>query len=172
MGFVKFDDLADDHPKVIAAIDAAGEAAGWLWFRSVLYAGRTMTDGFIPQAKVIELTRGKPPKRLVQTLLACRLWEAAEGGYLVHDFLDHNVSAAERKDAKRKTAERVARHRARNADVTPLQAPSRNADVRPLEVEGEEEVDVTYERTDVRRGNEGPVPIGDALRASGFGATA
>jgi hypothetical protein len=150
MGFIRLDEMTDEHPKVLAAIDVAGEAAAWLWVRSICYAARAYTDGFVPKGKVIELARAKDVKRKTSALLSAGLWEEADGGYTVHDFLEHNVSAADRKASRQRNADRVAKHRARNGDVTALQARSSNADVTPEYERSNPPIEVEVEVEELR----------------------
>jgi hypothetical protein len=94
------DDNAPWHPKQLKA----GPLACWLWVCGLAYSQRHATDGFIPSEALPTLCPEAAP--LAGHLVAVGLWREAEGGFQIHDFLDWNESAAER---KAKQAERTAR---------------------------------------------------------------
>lgn len=113
MGIAKFDDGIPDNPKHIAA----GAQACWLWFCSVLYCRRALTDGFIPKAKVPTLSIGlSSPFKYAARLVEVGLWDDAMGGYQVHDYLEWNPSKAVVEEYRRKDKER--KHR-QNPDRIP-----------------------------------------------------
>ncbi|EFC79172.1 hypothetical protein [Parafrankia sp. EUN1f] len=87
MPWFRISDDAADHPKVVAA----GNEAFGLWARLGAYAAKYLTNGFVPAA--VALQRG--PQELIDRLLAVRLLDPAEGGWTIHDYLDHNPSRAE-----------------------------------------------------------------------------
>ena len=90
MAWVRIDDQVPHHPKFLEA----GAAASWLWVCGIAYCQRQLTDGFIPKAAV--LTLGVPnPRALAERLVSVKLWDRREGGYQVHDYLDHNMSREE-----------------------------------------------------------------------------
>jgi hypothetical protein len=72
----------------------AGPAASWLWLCGNAYCQDGLTDGFIP-VEALPFLGVKGPTPLVKRLLEARLWEACEGGWLVHDYLAHNKPASE-----------------------------------------------------------------------------
>lgn len=83
MSWVKLDDRFPDHPKAAGLSDAAFRA----YITSLCYAARFLTDGFIPLAIARKLAL---PKVLIQ--LTVGLWDEAEDGYQIHDYLDYNPS--------------------------------------------------------------------------------
>jgi hypothetical protein len=87
MTWVRLDDGFYDHPK----ITRIGLAAAGLFVNSLCYSARQLTDGFIPTAALAGLASGKPGK-LPQLLIKEGLWEAVDGGYRIHDYLDYNPS--------------------------------------------------------------------------------
>lgn len=107
MGWVRFDDAAEDHPKFLRA----GLAAEGLHKRAACYSARHLTDGFVPAEWVDRSTYNLKPREkreLIAALLRERLFEEADGGFLVHDYLDYNPSRADvlarrAKDSARKT---------------------------------------------------------------------
>lgn len=92
MAWLRIDDRVRTHPKIAKA----GPSAAWLWLCGVCYCREHLTDGFIPDAAVPALAMNLPsPKKHAARLVEVRLWEAADGGYQVHDFLDWNPSRSE-----------------------------------------------------------------------------
>lgn len=72
----------------------AGPAASWLWLCGMGYCQDGLTDGFIPESALPYLGVQKPHP-LKDKLVDVGLWDRAEGGWLVHDYLKHNRSAAQ-----------------------------------------------------------------------------
>jgi hypothetical protein len=107
MAWVKIDDQAPRNGKMLKA----GPAACWLWVCGIAHSQSQLTDGFIsvdalPMIGVAGTARAK---RLADALVTVGLFDAAEGGYRVHDYLDHNPSKASvlakrAEDAERKRA--------------------------------------------------------------------
>lgn len=88
MTWVKLDDQFPDHPK----IDQAGPLAGWLYVCGLAYCNRQLTDGFIPKATMPRLSTVPAPAKHAAALVAAGLWDAVEGGWQVHDYLDFQPS--------------------------------------------------------------------------------
>lgn len=97
MTWVKLDDRFFDNPKIAAISDAAQLAH----LKAMTYCARELTDGFISLKKGKEFAAPKVVKELVPGL-----WELAEGGFMVHDYLQYNPTReqvlAERDAAKRR----------------------------------------------------------------------
>lgn len=72
----------------------AGPAPSWLWLCGLAYCQEGLTDGFIP-AEALPYLGVKNARQLAAHLVSAGLWEVAEGGWRVHDYLQHNKSAAE-----------------------------------------------------------------------------
>lgn len=117
MAWVRLEDGFMEHPKVIKA----GPAAAWLFICGLGYANRNLTDGFIPSAVVPRLADLKGCATLARRLVDVRLWERADGGYQVHDYLAYQPSAARLKEERERSAARVEawRKRRSNAVTTP-----------------------------------------------------
>lgn len=84
-----------EHPKMEQAIGDAGIAAFYLYVAALGYAKKQMTDGFIPRTqatKLLAVARVPLPK-VAGALVAAGLWEHAEGGFTVHNYLRWNNSA-------------------------------------------------------------------------------
>lgn len=94
MSWVRLDDSMPDSVKVEALSDAAFR----VYVKGICYCSRLLTDGFIPDSKVREFTRGKPS--IVKELTAPRssgpdkeptqLWLRVDDGYVIHDYLEYN----------------------------------------------------------------------------------
>lgn len=111
MAWVKLDDHFAEHPKIATA----GPLAGWLHVCALCYCNRHLTDGFIP-ARVLgtltdftgitdEANGEAKPKQLASVLLDVGLWEEADGGYQIHDYLEYNPSRDEVLATREKRAE-------------------------------------------------------------------
>lgn len=104
-----------EHPK----IHEAGPNAAWLYVCGLCYCGRVLSDGFIPASVVPRLTDLRRVRPEVDRLVQAGLWDAVEGGYHVHDYLEHQESADDVRARRKATAERVARHRQKTRDDAP-----------------------------------------------------
>lgn len=102
MVWIKLDDQIAHHPKFMAA----GPVASWLWVCGNGYCNKFLTDGFIPTAAVRTLGGVANALKVAEVLVAVKLWERVEGGFTVHDFHDHNPTAAEVK-AKREEVSQI-----------------------------------------------------------------
>jgi hypothetical protein len=106
MPFIQLDDQITEHPKILQA----GAVAAWVWTSAIAYCQRQLTDGFVPAAAVPRLAQEATPKVLAR-LVSLHLLDRVDGGFLVHDYLDHNPSrvtvlrrraeAAQRKERSR-----------------------------------------------------------------------
>ena len=72
----------------------AGPAPSWLWLCGLAYCQEGLTDGFIP-IESIDYLGVKNARRLATHLVAAGLWDAVDGGWQVHDYLDHNRPSSE-----------------------------------------------------------------------------
>lgn len=107
MAWVKIDDQFASHPKILKA----GPAAAWLYVCGLTYCNRYLTDGFIPAEAVRLLTDLKNPGKEAAKLVNAGLWEIADGGYIVHDYLDWNPSAEQIRSERRAARQRMERLR-------------------------------------------------------------
>lgn len=83
---------------------AAGPEASWLWVCGLGYCQDGLTDGYIPETAV-DYLGVKNVRALVTVLEHVRLWEPVQGGWRMHDYLEHNKSADEVREIMRKRAE-------------------------------------------------------------------
>jgi len=88
MSWVKIDDGAPEHPKLLAA----GVAACWLWVCGLAYCNRQKRrDGIIPLAKVKLLYPGLGLKH-ADALVDAGLLELVPEGYRIHDYHEYQPS--------------------------------------------------------------------------------
>jgi hypothetical protein len=104
MPWVRIHDGALTHPKIVGLSDKAFRL--WVWGLS--YSQQHLTNGYIPLVAI----PGRL-KRATEDLTRGQLWDAAEAGFRVHDYLDWNDSrelvTQKRSDAKERMA--IARDR-------------------------------------------------------------
>jgi hypothetical protein len=99
MGWVKLDDRAREHRKMIAA----GAEACWLWVCGLMYANsQPQKDGIIPAAAVKILFPFQKPSRSIRVLVEVGLWEKVENGYRIHDYHDYQPNAEQAAELSRK----------------------------------------------------------------------
>lgn len=111
MAWVRIDDQAPRNEKMLRA----GAAACWLWVCGIAHAQSQLTDGFISETALPMIGVTKDAKKLAERLVEVGLFDRADGGYVVHDYLDHNPSrvdvlAKRAADAERKRAAESARN--------------------------------------------------------------
>jgi hypothetical protein len=109
--YVKVHDGLPDHPKIV---EAGGEA-GWMYICGLAYASRQLTDGVLPRRLVRRMTDGSNPEASASALVRVGLWhegehdcpscpQASTDSYVIHDYLDHQRSAAEVSELREKRA--------------------------------------------------------------------
>ena len=122
MTWIRLDDGFPDHPKIATV----GPLAGWFHVCGLCYAGRYLTDGFIPENAVFRLAdfRGigishgmvghdVEAGELIDALLDAGLWQRVEGGYMIHDYLEYNPSAEQVRQERQVAKERMQKLRGR-----------------------------------------------------------
>jgi hypothetical protein len=107
MPWVKIDDKFHSHPKVIAA----GVEGVALHVIALSWCGEYLTDGFIPEAQIRRLSLSDNYQAIAAHLVSVGLWDIADGGYQIHDYLEYNPSAEQVRAQRAANAERQARHR-------------------------------------------------------------
>jgi hypothetical protein len=85
--FIKVHDGLDEHPKVEELSDRAFRHLITLW----CYCSRNLTDGKVAERTWKRITTPATTREL----LANRLAKQVEGGYEMHDYLEHQRSRAE-----------------------------------------------------------------------------
>jgi len=89
MAWLRIDDRARTHPKIIKA----GSSAAWLWFCGLSYCREHLTDGKIDKKAIKILTSDLTfPQKFAKKLVEVGLWHDRGSYYEVHDFLDWNPS--------------------------------------------------------------------------------
>ena len=88
MAWVRIDDQILEHPKFLTLNDA-----GWsLWVRTLVHANRYQTEGVLEAIVVKRLGT----LRTARDLLRRGIWDPLPGGrYLIHDYHDYQLSAAQ-----------------------------------------------------------------------------
>jgi len=106
----KVDDSFPQHPKVLAIPRRDRAATIGLWALAGIWCSQQLTDGYLAEHMVEELAG---TRKQADLLVKVNLWEPAEGGYQIHDYLDYNPSADEvRADQARKHEAKVKAGRA------------------------------------------------------------
>jgi hypothetical protein len=109
--YIKMSDSLPEHRKIVVA----GGDAGWLHICALAYASRNRTDGFLPAAYLPQLSDRKQPMKLAARLCDVNLWHAPgheckkcpqpqPGEYVIHDYLEHQRSAAKIAEVSEKRA--------------------------------------------------------------------
>lgn len=96
-----------------AKVKRAGSMGAWMWAASIGYANENLTDGFIPLESLNELTEldSKPRLKLAAKLVEIGLWEVADGGWMIHDFLNWNFTREQILAKRAANLARVNKHR-------------------------------------------------------------
>ena len=93
MTWIKLDDQFSTNQKILAATKDGRE----LYFSALGHCARNLTDGFIDAGLVRQLGalfEVYDVDPAIAKLLEVGLWDEAEGGYQIHDYLDYNPSKA------------------------------------------------------------------------------
>ena len=93
------------HAKALAA----GAAALGVWVRLLGHCAQHLTDGFV--AAPVALAVGSSSPGAVDALVRAGLLVVAEGGYRLHDYLEHNSSRADIEASREASRERKAKSR-------------------------------------------------------------
>lgn len=95
--YIKLHDGMPDHPKVVGLSDSAFR----LYVETLCWCSRHLTDGVVPTAAMRKL--GTP--RAIKELATAGLIEVDGPHWAVHDYLQHQRSAAEVDEIRRKKQE-------------------------------------------------------------------
>jgi hypothetical protein len=110
VSWAKIDDRLHSHPKVL---EAGPEAMG-LFLLALSWCADYLTDGFVPEIQVRRLLFVcDDPLAIADKLVGAELWERADGGYQIHDYLEYNPSAEQVKAERAANAKRQAEWRDR-----------------------------------------------------------
>lgn len=121
MSWVKLDDAMGDHRKVKRAL-AKSRPAVALHFLGILHCSRYLTDGFVEDEYVDEVLPARERAPAITALVDQGLWTVVDGGYAIHDYLEHNptrekVLAQRAADAARKARGRQSESRGKPTGV-------------------------------------------------------
>lgn len=119
MPWFRVDDGFDNHPKILAA----GNAAAGMFARLGAYCARYSTEGRIPDS--IVRTYGTTRER--DRLVAVGLLKHVDDGWQLHDYLDYNPTAEQVKASRQANAERQRRFRESRRDTPPARNGVTNA---------------------------------------------
>jgi hypothetical protein len=163
MAWVKLDDTFADHPKVDALLEQdelRGLAAIGLYALALSRCGQQLTDGHI-STRALRRLAPEHATELAEALGTHGLLDGADGGYQVHDYLDHQPSRAEVLERRRRDAERKAEARAAGT----VQAASKRTSERTTpDVPAESERTTSHVRPDVRAESDAPSVLPDPTR--------
>ena len=105
MPWVRIDENALDHPKIVCLSDGAFR----LWVQGLAHCQKFLTDGFIGN-QALRTLRAYSPKRK-QNLIDGGLWDVSETGIRVHDFLQWNESREHVLLVRQLSKDRMRKHR-------------------------------------------------------------
>ena len=102
----------------VQELDRSGrmDAVG-VFCMALTYCGDHLTDGFVPRRAMLYVIGATGEQ--VNALCDVGMLEAVEEGWLIHDYTAHNRTREQVLHARKKSAERVAKHR-NESDVTAL----------------------------------------------------
>lgn len=109
MTWLKVDDAMPEHPKIVGLAPATKWALMELW----CYCARHRTNGKVPEGAVKRMASAKVLRELDQAGLIHRNGT----GWLIHDWLDHNVSAEDAEAKRLADAERLRKWRERRRET-------------------------------------------------------
>jgi len=110
MAWVRIHDGAMGHPKIVGMFDWRDPFHVWIWGMS--HCQSHLTDGFITADAVPANGR-----KSAAALVARRLWESAENGWRVHDYLEWNDSRDTISRKRNEAKERMSAARVRSSSV-------------------------------------------------------
>lgn len=94
MTWVKVDDALWRHRKVAALPPDKVFPAMGLWALALSWVGANLTDGYITDRAIVQVA-GADVSDLADELIRVGLWERADGGFLIHDYLEYNPTSDE-----------------------------------------------------------------------------
>lgn len=116
MTWAKLDDRFHSHPKALRAWEREPASLG-LYLLALSWVAANETDGHVPSEWInrqvpVQLDRD----RLTETLKEAGLMEPNGEGWLIHDYLDYNLSRADIAKKRKADAERQRRSREARGD--------------------------------------------------------
>lgn len=128
MAWVKLDDDFFSNPKVMRA----GRDARDLYLAALCFCNRGLTDGHIPQEALRRLAADADIDNVrdaAERLIAVGLWDACEGGYQIHDYLEYQPSrerVVATREVRAEAGSRGGKQRAANEQANPKQIATEN----------------------------------------------
>lgn len=122
MGWVRLDDNFADHPKVIALSDSAFR----LYIEALCYSNRQLTDGFIPMAVYLKLSRDDEADYLIDA----GLWESSHetitgssvtNGYAIRSYTEYQPTREKVEEKREQAKERLRRYREKQGNANETQ---------------------------------------------------
>ena len=107
------------HPKTIQA----GEDAADLFVRGIDYCTEYLTDGFIPDAALRELSKKRAVRQHAKALEDVGYWEREADGWWVHHYDDHHPSKADVEAKKEKDRQRKGKQKKRGNRTSSARIP-------------------------------------------------
>lgn len=104
MPWFRLEDSFHGNPKVA---DAGNGPVG-LWVRCGTWSAQWLKDGWVKGKVAREMGTAREIKRLTDV----GLWTPADGGFIIPDFLDYNLSAEEVRLHRQREADKKRRQRA------------------------------------------------------------
>lgn len=111
MPWVRIDEKAMEHPKVVGLPDGAFR----LWVQGLAHCQKYLTNGHIDQISMRAL-RAFSPKRTSE-LVGARLWLEVGDGIHVHDYLEWNDSREHVQKLRQQGRERIRRLRGKHSNT-------------------------------------------------------
>ena len=121
MPWVRLDDRFPSHRKVALLSDRAFR----LYVSALCWSSENLTEGAVLERELTLVARVRSPKTAAAELEAAGLWDRAEAGWVIHDYLEYNpdrarVQADRQANAARQQAfrdrKKAERDAARNGD--------------------------------------------------------
>lgn len=105
MPWARLDDMLPVHPKIRALSDSAFR----LYISAICWSSLHRTDGYVAFNQLRFVSDVRRAQSCVEQLVQAGLWEAADGGWRIHDYLEYQPSAEkvqQEREAKRRRQER------------------------------------------------------------------
>lgn len=116
-GYVQLVNCFYDNDKVRDLVHMGRADSVGVYCMALSLCGDRLTDGFVPRRAMLSNIGATPEQ--VQALVDEGMLEEVDEGWLIHDYAEHNRTKEQVLHARKKSAERVAKHRS-ESDVTAL----------------------------------------------------
>lgn len=116
-GYVQLVNGFYDNDKVRDLVRMGRADSVGVYCMALSLCGDRLTDGFVPRRAMLSNIGATPEQ--VRALVDEGMLEEVDEGWIIHDYAEHNRTKEQVLHARKKSAERVAKHR-NESDVTPL----------------------------------------------------